>query len=220
MSFASSLGEPLVWPFGPVLDLVEQEDPVDGVFDANWLPFHWDGMFVERIPEFQVFWCVDAPGQGQGGRTSFCDTTRALADADPATRALWERTTVSYRIEQVVHYGGAVVSPLVVPHPRRGFPVMRYQEPVPEGMRYVNPPSLEFTGVDEQEAEQVRRTLRESLYDPRHCLHHAWRTGDLVLTDNYTLLHGRESYVTRASRHLRRVHVLGDPPLANPALVA
>jgi L-tyrosine isonitrile desaturase/decarboxylase len=40
-----------------------------------------------------------------------------------------------------------------------------------------------------------------------------------VIADNYTLLHGRTAFTVKVPRHLRRVHVLGDPPLDNPALV-
>ncbi|NUR90930.1 MAG: TauD/TfdA family dioxygenase [Nonomuraea sp.] len=216
--YARSWGEPMAWPFGAVLELVEHEDPKDGVFDANWLPFHWDGMFVDWIPEFQVFTCVDAPRQGEGGRTVFTDTTLVLADLDPGVRELWERTTVTYRISQAEHYGGVVESPLVVPHPDRGHDTVRYQEPVPEGMNYVNPPTLTFDGIPRERVAFVKRSLRDALYDPAHCYAHTWQEGDLVVTDNYTLLHGREAYVKRASRHLRRVHVHGDPPFKNPAL--
>jgi hypothetical protein len=34
------------------------------------------------------------------------------------------------------------------------------------------------------------------------------------------LLHGREPYASECGRHLRRVHVLGNPPLRNTALRA
>jgi hypothetical protein len=64
----------------------------------------------------------------------------------------------------------------------------------------------------------IEQTLRDALYDAQHCYAHAWQAGDLVVADNYTLLHGREPYARKCGRHLRRVHVLGDPPLMNPAL--
>ena len=216
--YAASWGEVMIWPFGAVLELVEQENAIDHVFGSNPIHFHWDGMFVERIPEFQVFQCVDAPGDGQGGRTTFCDTTRVLANASPQVRKLWEKLIVTYRIERVTHYGGAVTSPLVVPHPDRGFPTMRYLEPVPDGLEYPNPPMVEFHDVSINRAAEIEQTLRDALYDPRHHYAHAWQTGDVVVADNYTLLHGREAYASRCGRHLRRVHVLGDPPLDNPAL--
>jgi alpha-ketoglutarate-dependent taurine dioxygenase len=207
-----------VWDFGPVLELVEHESPTDGVFGNNWLPFHWDGMFLARVPEFQVFQCISAPGTDHGGRTLFSDTTLALADASPQTLAAWAATTVVYTIEKAAHYGGQIRSPLVAPHPDDGFPTLRYHEPIPDGMPYPNPITLRYEGISADQVPDVERTVREALYDPRHCYAHDWRTGDFVIADNYTLLHGREAYTTHRNRHLRRVHVLGDPPLENPAL--
>lgn len=129
--YATSGGQLLTWSFGAVLELVEQNLPVDHIFDNTGVSLHWDGMFVDRVPEFQIFQCIKTLGEEQGGRTIFCDTTRVLGDADAATR---------------------------------------------------------------------------------------WQAGDVVIADNYTLLHGREPYLSRCGRHLRRVHVLDDPPLMNPAL--
>jgi alpha-ketoglutarate-dependent taurine dioxygenase len=197
---------------------VEHENPADHVFDSSWMPFHWDGVFVAQIPEFQMFHCVQAPGESHGGRTVFCDTTRMLANARSDFRTLWENATVTYRIENKSHYGGKAVSPVVVPHPDRGYPTIRYAEPVPEDIEFQNRPNLEFDGVADDLVPEIKRSLREGLYDQRNCYAHSWETGDIVVTDNYTLLHGREPYTTRCGRHLRRIHILGDPPLRNPAL--
>lgn len=218
--YAASWGQVLVWPFGAVLELVEHERPADHVFDNTGVSFHWDGMFVDRIPEFQIFQCIKALDEGQGGRTIFCDTTRILDDADAATQQLWESLTLTYRVTKESHYGGTAVSPLIVEHPARGFPTIRYLEPVAENIGYVNRPRVTFHDVPDERVAEIKQTLRDALYEPRHCYAHDWQTGDVVVADNYTLLHGREAYASRCGRRLRRVHVLGDPPLINPALLS
>ena len=38
-------GEISVWPFGKVLELVERNNPEDHIFDNNYVPLHWDGMY-------------------------------------------------------------------------------------------------------------------------------------------------------------------------------
>lgn len=216
--YAASWGQVLTWSFGAVLDLVEHERPADHVFDNTGVSFHWDGMFVDRIPEFQIFQCIKALDKGQGGRTIFCDTTRVLDDADAPTQKLWESLTLTYRVTKESHYGGTAVSPLVVEHPARGFRTIRYLEPVSENIGYVNRPRVTFHDVPQQRVPEIEQALRNALYEPRHCYAHEWQTGDVVIADNYTLLHGREPYASRCGRHLRRVHVLGDPPLTNLAL--
>jgi alpha-ketoglutarate-dependent taurine dioxygenase len=216
--YAASWGQLLTWPFGAVLELVEHHRPADHIFDNTAVTLHWDGMFTQQVPEFQIFHCVTAPEDDHGGRTVFCDTTRVLASASPATRTLWQALTVVYRIAHQSHYGGTAISPLVVDHPDRGFPTLRYLEPAPEDIDYLNRPRVEFPDVPAHRVTEIKRTLRDALYDPRHCYAHSWQAGDVVVADNYTLLHGRQPYPSRCGRHLRRVHILGDPPLRNPAL--
>ncbi|MGH4025157.1 MAG: TauD/TfdA dioxygenase family protein [Pseudonocardiaceae bacterium] len=217
--YAASWGQLLTWPFGAVLELVEHEHPSDHIFDNTGVSFHWDGIFAKRVPEFQIFQCVGALDDGQGGRTTFCDTTRILASAAPATRMLWEGLTLTYRVAKESHYGGTTTSPLVIAHPDRGFPTMRYLEPVPDNIDYLNRPRVEFHDVAAECVADIEHSLREALYDPHHCYAHSWQAGDVVVADNYTLLHGREPYGNKCGRHLRRVHVLGDPPLTNHAFI-
>ncbi|MCP3797664.1 TauD/TfdA family dioxygenase [Allokutzneria sp. A3M-2-11 16] len=218
-AWCGTLGEVMMWPFGAVLELVETDAPTDHIFDHSYVPLHWDGMYKPMIPEFQVFQCVSAPGAGNGGRTTFSDSSAVLASADPATVERWRDITVTYRIQNKVHYGGKAVSPLVVPHPTTGVPTMRYNEPpLADDSAFLNRPSHSFDGVASEDVHALLEELQKALYDPRHYYAHNWVDGDLVITDNYTLLHGREAFTHRAPRHLRRVHVLGDPPFRNPAL--
>lgn len=212
-------GEISVWPFGKVLELVERNNPEDHIFDNNYVPLHWDGMYRPQVPEFQLFHCVSAPRTGQGGRTTFSNTVLALQNASADVRANWEKVTGSYQ-RKMEFYHSKTVSPIIDTHPRRGFPVIRYNEPPAEGFgNFLNPPILEFIGLPSEELREFHRGLREALYAPSCFYAHEWQQGDLVVADNFTLLHGREGFETKAPRHLRRVHVLSDPPLDNPRLV-
>ena len=216
-------GQISLWPFGKVLELVERNNPEDHIFDNNYVPLHWDGMYRPQVPEYQIFHCVKAPGSSQGGRTTFSHTVKALENASEATRNLWKKVTGSYQ-RKMEFYDSKTVSPIVDQHPTLGFDVIRYNEPPIAGAKgmkeFVNPPILEFTGGTASEIEECHRTLREALYSPPAFYAHEWRPGDVIVNDNYTLLHGREAFETRAPRHLQRVHVLGSPPLDNPRLVS
>lgn len=219
-NYCSGWGEVAIWPFGRVLELVEQEKPEDHIFDHSYLPLHWDGMYRKQVPEFQIFHCVSAPPMMQGGRTTFSNTVTALMRADPRVRALWNGVTGVYQ-RKMEYYDSKTIVPIVTAHPVRGFPVIRYNEPSIEGDEsFVNPPILRFIGIAEAELDDFHRSLRQTLYAPESFYAHSWRTGDVVVSDNYTLLHGREAFTRGAPRHLRRVHVLGNPPLDNPHLVA
>lgn len=212
-------GEISIWPFGKVLELVEHNNPEDHIFDNNYVPLHWDGMYRLQVPELQIFHCVRAPLQNQRGRTTFSNTVLALENAHPQSRALWEKVTGSYQ-RKMEFYNSKTISPIIDHHPLRGFQVIRYNEPPDKGFgNFLNPPTLEFSGVAPEELNEFHRSLRQTLYSPKNFYAHEWQEGDLVVADNFSLLHGRESFESKAPRHLRRVHVLSNPPLDNPRLV-
>ncbi|MGH3468407.1 MAG: TauD/TfdA dioxygenase family protein [Thermocrispum sp.] len=214
-------GEVMTWPFGDVLELREADDPTDHIFDSSSVPLHWDGMYKPLIPEFQFFHCITAPGLHDGGRTLFCDTVTLLAQARTELLELWKQVTVTYKIRSVVHYGGQATSPLIVPHPRTGVPTLRFNQPPPDTEPdFLNRPSHEFAGIDDGRLPELLASLDQALHDPRCFYAHAWRSGDMVIADNYALLHGRERFTSRAPRHLRRVHLLGTPAFANPAIAS
>lgn len=219
-TYCERWGEISVWPFGKVLELVERNNPEDHIFDNNYVPLHWDGMYRPQVPEFQLFHCVRAPRAGQGGRTTFSNTVSALENASVRAKALWQKVTGHYQ-RKMEFYDSKTVSPVVDAHPLRGFSVIRYNEPPREGYgAFVNPPILEFNGVPQDETEEFHRSLRQALYAEENFYAHEWQEGDLVVADNFSLLHGREAFETKAPRHLRRVHVLSNPPLDNPRLVS
>ena len=219
-TYCERWGEISVWPFGKVLELVERNNPEDHIFDNNYVPLHWDGMYRPQVPEFQLFHCVKAPKSGQGGRTTFSNTVKALENAPTKSKDLWNRVTGKYQ-RKMEFYDSTTVSPVIDLHPLRGHSVIRYNEPPSAGFgNFVNPPTLDFSGVSSDEVEEFHRSLRESLYSPENFYAHEWHEGDLVVADNFSLLHGREGFETKTPRHLRRVHVLSNPPLNNPRLVS
>ncbi|MFC5719463.1 TauD/TfdA dioxygenase family protein [Streptomyces gamaensis] len=218
-AYCERWGQLAQWPFGTVLDLVEKEQPEDHIFDSSYMPMHWDGMYRDHIPEFQVFQCVHAPGEGNGGETTFSHTGAVLERTDPATVARWRKVTGTYH-RVMEFYDSTCVAPVVDAHPVHGAPVIRYNEPTTtDDTGFLNHPDLKFSGLPEDELPEFHRGLREALYAPEHLYAHTWQTGDVVLTDNYTLLHGRNAFTKGAPRHLRRVQILGTPALQNPGLV-
>lgn len=200
--FCEHFGEILEWEFGAVNELVVHDAARNYLYTNHAVPFHWDGAFVERAPHYIFFHCDLAPEPDSGGATLFCDTTRVLDHASPEQRKLWERIVITYNTEKIVHYGGTVTAPMIAKHPLGDGLVLRYAEPVVD----LNPVTLSLEGVENRAAfiDDMAGRLR----DERCCYSHRWLAGDVVIADNYTLLHGREAFRPGAARRIRRVNIV------------
>ncbi|MCW8398955.1 TauD/TfdA family dioxygenase [Legionella sp. PATHC038] len=217
-SYCEFWGEVSLWPFGKVLELIEQEEPEDHIFDHSYMPLHWDGMYRPQVPEYQIFHCVKAPLPGQGGRTTFSNTILALKFASPEVKEFWTKVTGIYQ-RTMEFYNSKTVSPIITKHPQKDYFVIRYNEPPSADKgHFVNPPDLQFTGINQGELERFHRSIKTALYSPDNFYAHEWQTGDIVIADNFSLLHGREGFVSKSPRHIQRVHVLSHPPFDNPGL--
>lgn len=217
-TYCEQWGEVSIWPFGKVLELIEQENPTDHIFDNKYVPLHWDGMYRPQVPEYQIFHCVKAPLAGQGGRTTFANTLLVLKSASAEEKALWKKVTGSYK-RTMEFYDSKTISPIIVKHPQKEFSVIRYNAPPsPAQGHFLNPPELKFTGISDEELDHFQRSLEQALYSPNNFYAHEWQNGDIVIADNFSLLHGREAFTSKSPRHIQRVHVLSSPPFVNPGL--
>ncbi|CAA7387539.1 TauD/TfdA dioxygenase family protein [Chryseobacterium fistulae] len=217
-NYCERWGEVSVWPFGKVLELVRQNNPEDHIFDNNYVPLHWDGMYRPEVPEYQIFHCVDSPNLDQGGRTTFTNTAIVIDQSPVEWVELWKKITVRYT-RKMEFYESTTISPIITSHPYKDQLIMRYNEPPEKDIPdFINPPIIEFLGVEDNQLDEIQLQLKESLYSPQAYYAHAWHKNDIVISDNFTLLHGREVYAKDAPRHLQRVHVNSSPAFKNPGL--
>ena len=94
------------------------------------------------------------------------------------------------------------------------------EPPKEEDSDFINHPLFNLEGIPKEKTNDFIKEINDLLYSPKNLYAHHWKAGDIVIADNYTLLHGRESFTSGSARHLRRVQVLGSPALDNPHLVS
>lgn len=204
--YSRTWGEVLKWEIGEVVDLVVEDNPKNYLFASGDVPFHWDGAFVEANPTFFFFQCLDAT-PGAGGETVFSDTTAVYRDASAELRRQWDQISLTYSTEKLAHYGGEVTEKLISQHPGTGMPVLRFAEPLDPEI-YKNPVYVRAHGIEEDSAGEFLASLAELVHRPEYCYAHAWQPGDIVLADNFALIHGRNAFTGPTTRHLQRVEVI------------
>jgi alpha-ketoglutarate-dependent taurine dioxygenase len=196
----------LEWNFGHVLELQIHPEPKNYLFTEGNVPYHWDGAFAEVVPRFQVFQCLET--DGDGGETTFCDTIDLLKAASVDEVSRWRQINISYQTEKQAHYGGEIKRPLVSPHPVTGEPTIRFAEPLNEQSVKLNPLYVQIEGYSATAQQDFLASFIPRLYQPPFYYEHRWQRGDLLITDNHALLHGRTPLSRNVKRRLQRVHVI------------
>lgn len=182
-----------------VINIKVDETSPNYIFSREKVPVHWDGAF-HVLPRFLVWNCVEG-SPGGGGETFFVNGEMVPEFRSSEEVAQMRDTKVTYSIEKLAHFGGEVTSPLMDKHPYKDLDVLRYAEPV---RTQRNPLHVRVLGEHDQET--VEREMEELIYEPSITYTHAWETGDIVIADNYSLLHGRNPLTDSSARHIRRIH--------------
>lgn len=214
IDFSEKFGEISLWPFGKILNLVQRDNPEDHIFDHSYVPMHWDGMYREEVPEMQIFFCQRAPETQEGGRTLFTLTKNIIDDLSDEELVHLNQMQFTYE-RKMEFYESRTKAPLICKHQEKDFSVMRFSEPPKNSdLQFKNHPEFEMEGADFNDV----RKICELLYHPKYCFKHEWMTGDIVLADNFSLLHGREAFRSGSHRHIQRIQVLGKKKNSNPHL--
>jgi alpha-ketoglutarate-dependent taurine dioxygenase len=204
-NYAQSLGELLQWEFGPVMEMKVDINKQNYLFRNSKVPFHWDGAFY-KVPSILLFNCIEAPFDGSGGETLFVDTEKLFESAGKKEQRIWRTINIAYETEKLAHYGGKISKHLVAQHPDTGKTIMRFAEPVSED--YLNPLKVTVEDTTEEESHAFIAELSSKLYAPELCYSHTWQANDLLIADNYALIHGRNAFNDLSPRHLRRIQLL------------
>jgi alpha-ketoglutarate-dependent taurine dioxygenase len=205
LHYCQNQAQLLSWDFGPVMEMKVDEAPKNYLFTEGDVPLHWDGAFHQE-PRFLFFNCLQAPIPGSGGETVFANTERVWQAASKEQKNEWRHLSLSFHTEKLAHYGGSITRNLVNKHPDTQQIILRFAEPVDED--YLNPVEVKIMGKNDHESKVILSSLSEYMRMPQHMYQHQWQQGDFLLADNFSLLHGRNSFHQHSPRHLRRIQIL------------
>ncbi|GEM_PF-2232973 len=191
--------------------LVEPNQDAE-VFRSNSpLPLHKDGILTGFDVTVVGIFCVEFR-HITDGRTYVSDANVALERLNPADVALLRENGVEgMAVDNSGYYRSDYTESW---HPFPAFKALPGREPTlnlglphrpgePESWR------LRVAGVDEETSERILLALRGALLNDLFVYFHQWHEGDLLIMDNYEVLHGREGF-EGSHRRLANIQVLKD----------
>ncbi|MHC4822386.1 MAG: TauD/TfdA family dioxygenase [Planctomycetota bacterium] len=206
--------------FGPINEaktrdegavLVEDQGQEE-VFRSSFpLPLHKDGLLTGFDVLTVGIYCV-AFEDVQGGRTYVSDANLALERIDPEeVEILRQNGCEGQAVDHTGYYRPEwqdrwMRAPAFQARPGReptlglGLP---HAPGEPESWR------IRIADVPTETSDRILLNLRQALLDPHFTYFHEWRPGDLMLLDNYQVLHGREGFQAKR-RALANIQVIAE----------
>lgn len=203
---------------------------VDGELRAGWLGWHWDQSFVPKIIRGAVLRMIDVPAVA--GETCFIDAIAAYDHLPEALRQRIDDLEVVYefvRIDEMERnrFGfpsnlralrsaeltelkqregirenefPPVVHPLVITQRETGRKVLKLS---PMHAQYI-------LGMDRAESDALLHEIADHLVNPDYAYFHRWQKDDMLVWDNWRVIHGASGVPVDCTRRVQRTTILGD----------
>ena len=205
---------------------------VDGEPKGSWLPWHSDLIYVSEINHGGILRPLTLPSRG--GETGFIDKIQNYDtlpedlkesieglhvlygyDLDPADQKFGRRNQV-----KVLRFEQAVLSILAR---RKDFPTVRH--PLVYTQRETGRKVLNFSpwfalGIEEMpgaDGDDLLERVAQHCVDPARAYVHHWRPNQMVLWDNWRMLHCAYGAPADEQRHMQRTTIEGDYGLGEVA---
>ena len=189
---------------------------------AGYIPWHWDQSFMPTIVRGAVL-RMEEPAR-ELGQTGFIDAIEAYERLSPEMQARIDGLEVVYHFVSdfmECKYG--------VPADLRKLPRTR----PPSGVKYEFPPVVHpmvitqretgrkalkisplqaqyILGMDRAESDALMAELAAHLTDENHAYFHDWQKNDMVVWDNWRMIHSALGVPPHVYRSARRTTIMGD----------
>ncbi|KFG84222.1 hypothetical protein MANI_006393 [Metarhizium anisopliae] len=219
---AHEFGTPLPWKFGLLLEVKDRgadSRGLNNVLSAEWMPFHFDGLFKteDRLredgstykypvpPRFQLFTAVTS-SPPDTGFTLFSTSTQVFSHL-PESLPVETLRKLSWSVRTTSFEGTKLDGlPLIEDHPTTGKLCLRYHEPWPASKTAFEATLITIDGLTEEVSYAICNELNALLHDRRVAYWHAWQRGDMLVSDNVLTMHTRSDFQGGSDRELWRIH--------------
>jgi alpha-ketoglutarate-dependent taurine dioxygenase len=173
------------------------------------MQFHADQCYYETPTGGAVLYAIEIPRTG--GNTLFASMYAAYETLPPGLRArLAERDVLfaydyeknAYKRARLDERAPRFAHPAIIAHPKTQRPVLFVNRLMAESV----------VGLPAGESEALLGELFAHIENPAHIYEHVWRKGDVVVWDNFSVLHARTDFDPAERRILRRMAIRGSRP--------
>ena len=203
-------------------DLYELED---GETRGAWLPWHYDLVYVDKINRGGILRPLVLPKEG--GDTGFIDQIAAYASLPRSLAEKVEHLSVVYRFNVDSsqtpftvprpkrrvrrHFHSKLVMESFAGNPRVIHPMVYAQAETGRKVLNVSPWFAEgIEGMETPEGDALLRQVIAFATDTRLAYFHRWQPDDMVLWDNWRMMHCALGVPENEPRHLQRTTIAGD----------
>lgn len=195
-------------PFMLVTNIVEDGKPV-GAFGDGEMWFHHDTSYYPEPHRATFLYAMQLPSAG--GNTCFSNMYKAYENIPPALRDRLEGRKVlqlhDYKRRERIDVDKVDLSgilhheqPIFVTHPATGRKALYISRLM----------SARIEGMGPDESEAALETLFEISEDPAIIYEHEWRSGDMIMWDNWCSIHARKDFPRDEPRLMRRLTIEGQ----------
>jgi taurine dioxygenase len=209
------------------IDYVEENGDlyeIDGELRGGYLPWHFDLAYMDKINRGGILRAAVLPGRG--GETGFIDRISAYEALPDHLKARIEGLRVIHRFiadSTKARFGekpDRCVSlskniRIALEHPSVQHPVTHpfvyVQKETNRKVLNVSPwHAVAIEGMETEEGDALLREVIDTMIRPELAYYHPWQMDDMVLWDNWRMLHRACGVPPGEKRKMRRTTIAGD----------
>ena len=215
--FCEQFGLPVMWKFGSLLSIKPVLKPESGHASRELLPLHFDlsyppdylrktGFYNDYVPQHLMLYCVQAPHEDHGGKTTFVNGRLFLESLQDKEILKWKTMKIT-SVTSPSYFGGQPYTyPIIMTHPKTNENILRYcQRSNTVSQPVQSYGSINDTKINSTEFEALNHRIEKKMCDPNWYYEHTWNNDDLVIAENHLLLHGRTPINENSDRELWRI---------------
>jgi taurine dioxygenase len=199
---------------------------IDGKQLSSWLPWHFDHCYNNELNRAGVLRAVDIPPEGEGGLTGFADGLQLYRDLSPELREKIEGLDVLYTLDMrytEMRFGRP--SSFREIRPMKGhIDMLDYARSLPRAIHpavwsrddggkvfHVSPwMAVGIENREDPEGDKLLDAVCHEIRDKAKAYFHKWKHTDMIIWDNWRMLHCVGGHNPKISRRMQRTTIKGD----------